>query len=399
MKISKPLAMSRTSRPVVIIAIRHYLPGYKFGGPIRTVSNMVQCLGDEFDFRIYTSDRDVSDYESYQEVSLEQWNTVGKANVYYLSGRKLNFGDWRSILSDNPRSVLYLNSLFDVSHTLVPLLAARSLPEGYIRLVIAPRGEFSPGALEIKWWKKTPFLFLAQKIGLYKTTTWHASSESEASLIKEKFGSNCDVMVAQNMPQTVTPLPEKFEFIENPDGELTVVFLARISRMKNLEFALDVLAVTPFPVIFDIWGPVEDVGYWRDCKEIIQRLPSNIRVKYRGAVAHHNVMKVLSSYDLLFLPTLGENYGHVIAESFSVGTPVLISDRTPWKGLFSDGVGWDLPLEAGCVSFVAALFEANEKPLSIRVEWRKSVLAYAEKRLVESSISEENRKVLLGSYP
>jgi hypothetical protein len=27
------------------------------------------------------------------------------------------------------------------------------------------------------------------------------------------------------------------------------------------------------------------------------------------------------------------------------GCPVLISDRTPWRGLEAQGAGWDLPLE------------------------------------------------------
>lgn len=29
----------------------YYLPGYKAGGPIRTLANMVDMLGDEFKFR------------------------------------------------------------------------------------------------------------------------------------------------------------------------------------------------------------------------------------------------------------------------------------------------------------------------------------------------------------
>jgi hypothetical protein len=32
----------------------------------------------------------------------------------------------------------------------------------------------------------------------------------------------------------------------------------------------------------------------------------------------------------MILPTLGENFGHVIAESLLSNTPVLISDKTPW---------------------------------------------------------------------
>jgi glycosyltransferase involved in cell wall biosynthesis len=44
-------------------------------------------------------------------------------------------------------------------------------------------------------------------------------------------------------------------------------------------------------------------------------------------------------------PTHGGNYGHVIAELLSVGTPVLLSDQTPWRDLTIDGLGRDLALE------------------------------------------------------
>ena len=52
-----------------------------------------------------------------------------------------------------------------------------------------------------------------------------------------------------------------------------------------------------------------------------------------------------ATHDLLILPTQGENHGYVIQEALLSGCPVLISDRTPWRGLAALGVGADLPLE------------------------------------------------------
>ena len=50
-------------------------------------------------------------------------------------------------------------------------------------------------------------------------------------------------------------------------------------------------------------------------------------------------------YDLFLFPSGGENYGHVIAESLSSGTPVLISKNTPWLDLESQNLGWDIDLK------------------------------------------------------
>ena len=47
----------------------------------------------------------------------------------------------------------------------------------------------------------------------------------------------------------------------------------------------------------------------------------------------------------MILPTLGENFGHVIVEAWTAGCPVLVSDRTPWRQLASHGVGWDVALD------------------------------------------------------
>jgi glycosyltransferase involved in cell wall biosynthesis len=39
------------------------------------------------------------------------------------------------------------------------------------------------------------------------------------------------------------------------------------------------------------------------------------------------------------MPTLNENFGHSILESFCAGCPVIISDQTPWNGLQAIKVG------------------------------------------------------------
>jgi hypothetical protein len=56
------------------------------------------------------------------------------------------------------------------------------------------------------------------------------------------------------------------------------------------------------------------------------------------------VVKTLTQYHYLFLPTKHENYGHVIAEALTAGCGLLISDKTPWRNLEKQGVGFDIPL-------------------------------------------------------
>ena len=45
----------------VLVTIGSYLPGYKAGGPIRSVANLIDALGDDFEFRVVTSDKDLGE--------------------------------------------------------------------------------------------------------------------------------------------------------------------------------------------------------------------------------------------------------------------------------------------------------------------------------------------------
>ena len=47
----------------------------------------------------------------------------------------------------------------------------------------------------------------------------------------------------------------------------------------------------------------------------------------------------------MFMPSSGEKFGHIILQSLTVGCPIIISDKTPWKHLQEKNIGWDIPLE------------------------------------------------------
>lgn len=316
--------------PIILTFVRCYLPGYKFGGPVRSISNMVEHLNNELSFLVITSDRDAFDSKAYSNVSINSWNTVDKAKVYYTSKQKCSFWSFVRLIKETPHDVIYLNSFFDPVFTILPLLA-RAL--GIIpskSFVLAPRGEFSEGALALKSWKKKPYLWFSRISGLYRDITWQASSEHEAQDIRRALGQIVKRMVvAPNLPSSIdTNTPKKFEL--STDGTLRVVFLSRITPKKNLDFALRVLAQVKVPVKFYIYGPVWEKEYWQNCLELINDLPDNITVYYQGSVSPESVPEVMAAYDLFFFPTRGENFGHVILEALSAGTPVLISDRTPW---------------------------------------------------------------------
>ena len=369
-----------------------YLPGYKWGGPVRTLANLVDRLGEEFRFRIITSDRDMLDRGPYAGVMVDAWNRVGNADVYYASPVALAFRRLSKLIADTPHDVLYLNSFFHAVFATQPLVARRL---GLLRrapVVLAPRGEFSAEALKLKRWKKALYVNVAAPLGLYRDLVWQASSDLEAEHIRRWLGSTARrVVVAPNITRGSSGVSVSAP-ARRSGGVLRLVFLSRIAPMKNLHYALQVLGKVRVPVEFTIYGPVENPGYWHRCQRLMDELPGHVDVKYGAEVRPADVGDVLQSHDLFFLPTRGENYGHVIAEALAAGTPVLISDATAWRGLEEAGVGWDLPLDdqdrfAHCIEHSARL-EAGRF-----AAWRERVWAYGAARMRDPRAIEANRSL------
>lgn len=379
------------NKPIILTFVAYYLPGYKSGGPVRTIANMVDQLSHELDFRIITADRDSFDIAPYPGIQVNAWNTVGAAQVYYAPPSTLTLARVIELLRHTPHDVLYLNSFFNPKFTGLPLLARWLKRVPHKPVVLATRGEFSAGAFEIKGWKKKPFVAVSRQVGLFDDVTWQASSDHEADDIRRVLGSAAqDIVVAPDLPALMVDAePDDVAAQREGNGPLRVVFLSRVSPKKNLDFALRVLGQVNVPVIFDIYGSVSDEGYWRDCQSHISRLPENIAVTYHGVITHEQVVPTFRNYDLFFFPTRGENYGHVIPEALTAGVPVLISDQTPWRDLDQQGVGFVRPLtDEG--SFVEVIQAQAALDLQSRSAQREKAHAYARCVSANSRVVDQN---------
>jgi len=137
--------------------------------------------------------------------------------------------------------------------------------------------------------------------------------------------------------------PPAQKTVQKKAGQLRLAYIARIHPTKNTFNAIRWLSSVQGQVEFDIYGPIEDEDYWRQCRQAIDSLPENIRVAYRGMVDHDEVAETIVGYHGYYMPTTGENFGHSIVESLLVGRPVIISDQTPWTDIRENG-GFVYPL-------------------------------------------------------
>lgn len=288
---------------------------------------------------VMTSDRDLGSANRLP-VQRNRWTSREGVPVYFVSTDM-----WRELCRSCRTArawrpdVIYLNSFFSPgSSAAVQLLSRLGWWRG-ATVVIGPSGQMNPGALAIKSTKKKLYMSLYRRSGMLKRVLWHASSDTEQQNIRRVLDTR-NVLVREN--ETLLPKRAARPAVA-ADGPLRAVFLARICRIKGLSVALQALCGVGKAVTLDIFGPPEDTAYLQECKVIAALVPENVTVKFLGIVQNSEVLALLARYELMVLPTDGENFGHVIAEALSVSCPVMCTPFTPWTERLRAGGGVVVP--------------------------------------------------------
>ncbi len=328
----------RARKPVVLILIGSLWPGNDASGPNISVGSMVETLQDEFAFLRVSRDRPFG--ATAPVAAGADWFAWRGGRARCCAPGALGAKGLARILRETPYDLLLLNGFHDQDFTL-PALVLRKLGLAPRRAtILSPRGEFSAAALALKAARKAAYRAAACRSGLLADVWLHATSEEESADFARGFPHARRIVVAPNIR---TPL-EALAHRPAQDGRLRVVFLGRVSPVKNLDFALRALARVSAPVAFDIYGPLQDLSYWAECERLIAALPENVSARHCGEIANERAPQLFARTDLLFMPSRSENFGHAIFEALSCGAPVLIGDATPWRDLEAIGAGWDLPL-------------------------------------------------------
>jgi len=322
-----------------------------------------------------------------------RWNEVEGARVFYadVTGRRPD--RLAATVAAVDPAIVYVNSFFSPRFSIAPLVLRRlgrfAPRSGWI---VAPRGEFSRGAIAIKSLKKRCYMAAARVLGLHRDVLWQASSPLEAADVSREYGVPREsIHVAPNLTAPVERDRPAHPSRVVP-ARLSVCFLARICAMKNLAFAIETLATCSTPIDLHIYGPVEDEAYAGRCRDLVPGGDATLRVFWHGEVPPENVRSTLADHDVFFLPTLGENFGHGIFEALAAGVPAVVSDRTPWRDLDAEGVGWVRSLDDQG-GFVAVIDGLAMMPPDARLAMRQRAHAYAARFAASSEARDANRRL------
>ncbi|HVY74779.1 MAG TPA: glycosyltransferase family 4 protein [Puia sp.] len=416
------------SRKSILIFTDWYEPGYKAGGPIQSVRNFVSAMHELYRIFILTSDRDLGAAEPYPGIPANEWIPREPGiEVYYATTATLNLNRIRELIQSKQPDFIYLNSLYSYRFTILPLrllLQKKEILSSVIppspstakalttavglrrakpstvnpnlssvihhpsSIILSPRGMLRESAVNHKGFKKKLFIAALRFLRIPERLDFHATDEQEVKDIRHHFPRARRVEL---IPNFSAPLPASVLRITKQSGELRCLYISRIMPIKNIGFFLQVLAALPASaqLSFDIYGDIEDEKYWQQARRSIALLPAGVKVQYHGSLPHEQVVSTIAKHHLFVLPTLGENFGHAIFESFAAGRPVLISDRTPWLNLQDQQLGWDLPLD-NPEAWQAALQEAMAADQETFDRWTVSCRRFAE--------GKQNKAALIEAY-
>jgi len=339
-----PSMFYRHDRKRVLVCVSRYLPGFKSGGPIRAISNMIARLSAQFEFFVVTRDRDATDRQPFPGIEHNRWHRVGDAQVFYCAS--ITSSVLLEALRDAKPDLIHLNSFSDTL-TRVLLWLRRMGKLDDIPVLLAPRGEFSAGAMRIRRTKKRLYGTLTKLVGLYDNLHWQVSTPiEEEELLQASPARGLTSHSVHVVPEIFDAAVSSFHHPLKRAGTVTLAFISRMSEKKNLHFLLDVLMEVRGDVAINLFGPVadKDVPYWTLCQSYLHNLPANIKAQYLGPLHHAMVPQTLREHHFFVLPTKGENFCHAAVESILNGTPVILSDRTPWVNLSPARAGFDIPL-------------------------------------------------------
>jgi glycosyltransferase involved in cell wall biosynthesis len=307
---------------MLYIITEYFHPFSDAGGPVRSIEQILEILNQKSSVNLITSANNHQNNKLPNNIKVNQFlfEPISDTSTYYSINSIIGIFKVIHLFLKNRQHIFYINGMFIPRLSLLPALICS-------KVIISPRGMLINETLGPKSVLKKIYLF-TYKLVVSKNTIWHATDAAEVLDIKRFFGEGADVRLITNIP--VKPLhiqPTKQKKAES----LKLVYYGLIVQKKGLLTLIRTLKSLNLPIILDIYGSIKDQSYWEKCLHEINSNNSPATFNYLGHANPSESQTILAKFDAFVLLTKGENFGHSIYESLGVGTPVIITNKTPWK--------------------------------------------------------------------
>ncbi len=353
----------------ILFAVPSYAPAVSWGGPVESTHRLCQALlGLGAGVRVLTTDATVAG--ETLPYPADRWLRHEGVPVRYCRrylSRTFSPTFLRHLAPETRRAdLVHIGSVFNST---IPASMAAAAGGGK-PFVLTPRGSLDPWSLGVKSWKKRPALALLRPL-LRRAAALHATSVEERAGI-ERLGLGPPVRMIPNgvdvgqADAADRRRPTWRRRLEIPARTPLLLILGRLHPKKGIGLGIETLArlgsagrpAAGGPAAGEarliLAGPDND-RHLHDLEALAESRGVGPRVRWVGPVVGRDKYQLLAEADLLLLPSEQENFGNVVVEAMSVGTPVIASRATPWRVLEERGLGrW---VERTAESFAAAVLE------------------------------------------
>ena len=133
-----------------------------------------------------------------------------------------------------------------------------------------------------------------------------------------------------------------------------LVFMSHVSDENGVGCLLEAFSRLPKDYSLDFYGAIKEKSYETFDWE-------GHGVSYRGEVSSEEVLRHLTEYDLLLLPSFREGYPGIIIETLSVGMPVVSTQVGGIPEIITDGFNGRLVTPAAVEELVEAIRSFDEQ--------------------------------------
>ena len=369
----------------VVVIIPSFYPAIVYGGSTFASYHLTKAAAESgVDLWVSTTnangcerlDKEVNIFQSLDQFKIKYYH---EELVNYFSSSYI-FGIFKDIKNAD---VVHIQSIFSYP---TPLALFYSMLFRK-KVLLSPRGSLAQWSFQIKGWHKkqwikcliTPFI---------KTVTWHATSEKEKNDILKIFPKAHVKIISDGtfLDQSKTALTrvDMFNSLSLKESRY-IAAMGRIHPVKGYD-----ILIKSFQIIkksnpdLKLLIAGSDEGDLKHLTELVSSFKLDNQVVFVGPVSGATKESFLQNAELLVLPSHTENFGIVVVEALAQGTPVVASNKTPWRVLEKFNAGYWVENTTNeiahsiinLLSNTTTNWEMNAKLLSKEFDWYKIAKRY-----------------------
>lgn len=197
------------------------------------------------------------------------------------------------------------------------------------KIVWTIHGELDPDALIYSTGRKKVVLSFVRILA--KRIVFHSTCDAETQYAKNHFGANARII---QVPYFMELTPKL-----NRTPENYWLYVGRIHPKKAIERLIEALPLVRTKKRLKIIGDYQN-EYGKELIELANRIGYADQIDFLGHKQGSEKYQLMANSYSMVMPSHTENFGIVVTEALTQGTPVIASLGTPWKILSDRKAGF-----------------------------------------------------------